>query len=322
MEKLAAGNAEEALPELEQALGRVHGRDPIIQNAVGEALRDSGSADRAPGHWLAAISLHPVFYKPYLNLGRAWEEKGQPVLAGQYYRAALALHPEPVPEELPQKVDELASAVAAKREEALEKNLARFRANPGDPAALNDLILIELISMEVEEGALPEAGIRAAVTAVGEAVGDLTGLRTRQESAVEDRPGSVIDRAGLGSLLLLAGEVEEAEAVYAEAVELSTTDLTSRLGTALADLLSGAKDDTGIRAAASQLANSPLVWLVLAADRIRHGETEQARAALFNTLQRNPSLPEAYRLLALTLTGEEEGDTRESSLRAWRRLLR
>ncbi len=317
---LAAGDAEGAVHDLKQAIALVEGRNPVYLNDLGEALLLTGQKDQAPANWLAAIGLSPFYARPYLNLGRwrdARDEHG-PALAR--YRAALALHPEPVPGDLAGRVAELMAEFMVRRDEELVRIGKSLHANPADHEALTVLMLAELALLNVKEDAPPTAGLRAALGKVGGNVGDLDVLVARQESGVGDRPDSVVDQAGLGTVLLLKGDSERAREIFDTALDLSANDRMSNLGAALSAVLSGQVEDARIVASAKGFRVNVVAWLALGAALVEREEMENARKVLLTALQLNPSLPETYRLLALTFTGEGEEKDHAAALRGYQRL--
>ena len=146
--------------------------------------------------------------------------------------------------------------------------------------------------------------------------------RERQRSAVGDRPGSVVDRSGLGAVHLLRGDFDRAQVVFGEALKLSGTDVMSILGAALADLLCGAEGEARMETAVTLLRGNPLPWIVLGAGFLSHDKGEPARQALVNAIRLNPALPEVCRLVALSFTEPEREKEKEVYLRAYRRLLK
>ncbi len=317
---LAAGDAEAAVRDLKQAIVLVEGRNPVYLNDLGEALLLTGQGDQAPANWLAAIGLRPFFARPYLNLGRWRDARGERAPALARYRAALALYPEPVPEDLAGRVAELMAEFMERRDEEMVRIGKSLRANPADHEALTVLMLAELALLKVDEDAAPIAGLQAALGKTGGSVGDLKALVARQESGVRDRPDSVVDQAGLGTILLLQGDFARAREIFAAALELSANDRMSNLGAALSAVLSGQFTDVRIVAAAKGFRVNVVAWLALGAALIEQEELENARKVLLTALQLNPSLPETYRLLALTFTGEAGEKDRAAALRGYQRL--
>jgi tetratricopeptide (TPR) repeat protein len=319
-EKFAAGDPSGAAEDLRRALVLVEGRHPGYLNDLGEALLLAGDADKAPPNWLAAISLRPFFWKPYLNLARWRDARGEKAMALARYRAALALHPGPVPEDLPARVAELMAEFDEKITEEQTKLRQKLHANPGDLGAVSGLLLVDLSMLKVPADGVAAEGLRRAVQSVGEGIEDLAGLKLRQEAAVADRPDSSVDVAGLGTVLLLGGEYEKAFDTFTRALQLSAGDAMSNFGGALAALLCGHADDPGIEKAAQGFRVNPVSWLALGAASLERGEVEKAQKELLQALRCNPALPETYRLLALTFPREGQGDDRAAALRGYERL--
>jgi len=318
--KLAMGDIEGGLRDLKQAVVLVEGRHPVYLNDLGEAMVMAGQPDKAPPNWLAAIGLRPFYAQPYLNLGKWRDARGEHGHALARYRAALALHPEPVPEDLVERVALLLHDFEERREEELVKIRKSLRANPADFQALNLLVTAELSTLRVDEDAGPTAGMRAAFQKIGESLGDLTELVKRQESGVEDRPDSVVDRSGLGAVLLVKGDHERALEVFNAALKLSANDRVSNLGASFAAMLCGKFEDERIATVAKAFRVNVPAWLSYGVTLLERGETVEARKVLLTALQLNPSLPETYRLLATTFVGEEEEKDRAAALRGYQRL--
>ncbi|MHC4473429.1 MAG: tetratricopeptide repeat protein, partial [Planctomycetota bacterium] len=322
-DELAMGNHAEALKLLlaAQRVTELALTKPALHNDLGKAFLGVGKEEQALGAWNNARKLSPTFHAPYLHLGSWYRSKGLPEQAFQHYRAGLAFHPTPVPPDLPGLVAELEKGMAEKRVEKRAELVRRIEANPADANALADRILLELRTVDCPEDAPPVDGIRQAVLAVGKGHADLDGLLARQQSAVGDRPGSVVDRAGLGTVHLLRGEFERARAVFGEALALSETDAMGILGASITDLLCGAEKETRMETAARVLSRRPLPWIVLGAGCIAHSKPDPARRALLNALFLDPANPEVSRLFAATCTTPENREMRDAFLRAHRRLL-
>jgi tetratricopeptide (TPR) repeat protein len=308
---LEAGEVDEAIAELTAAAKLVGGRNPLIQNRLGEALREKGSTKEAVGRWFAALSLAPLFATPYRNLARSFEEGGDPVAAASCYRTARALSLNEVPEGLAGK---LAAAEAKAKPVRLERYAAAqkdYLANPANVDALSAMLLYRLADVHPAADADATAGIRSAVAAVGAGIEDLPARIERQEGASRDRPESVVDRAGLALLLLLAGDERSAK-VADEALEISATDAAARFAASLADLFGDAKDLGRMEESATRMGANPVMWLALGAAAIRQGNSDVAKGSLSNVLRLQPMLvnypaiPEVYRLHALVLTDEED----------------
>jgi Flp pilus assembly protein TadD len=318
--KLDDGNASAAVEDFEAAVLHSRGRNPRYFNDLGEALWGTGEEDRARQAWLDAIRLQPVYAKPYLNLARWHEKRGNLRAALSRYRAAVAFHPEPVPATLTDKLSELLEGERAKLEKESETYRERFRANPADWEAFNHLLWRKLWTSRCAGEAGPTQGLRNALLSVGEDLEDLQELRARQETAVADRPGSVVDRAGLGAILLLHGEFERAKDVFSEALSLSESDRTSLLGRGLAGLLAEAGDDSEIQRVAESLQTNLVAWIALGAHLVQRSEAELACSALATALRLDAGMPEVYRLLALAFTGEDQRQNREAARKAYERI--
>jgi tetratricopeptide (TPR) repeat protein len=320
-EKLAAGDTEGAVRDLNQAVALVEGRHPVYLNDLGEALAVAGMGDKAAPNFLAAIGVRPFYARPYLNLGRWRDTRGEHGAALARYRAALALHPEPVPQDLANRVAELMGEFRVRREEELAKVRKSLRANPADFQSFSILVLSELMIIRVEADAKPAAGLAAALSSIGEDLGNLDELLARQESGVADRPDSVVDLAGLGVVLLVRGDKERALKTFGKALELSGNDRVSNLGAVLAAVLAGKPGDERIEKVARAFRVNPVAWLCYGAALLeQEDKLLESRKALLAALQLNPSVPETYRLLALTFTTEEEAKDREAALRGYERL--
>jgi len=319
--KLAADDVKGALVDLQAAVDITGGLHPVYRTDLGIALLKSGKPNLAAAHWHNAFRLNPVYARPYGLLADLLESRGEKGAALAFYRAALALHPEPVPEGLPEKVIELKAGIEEVRAEQQAAVRDELRANPAALGAFLMLLLDELSEMGVAEDAPPRAGIEAALLAMGKQITDLPDLIERQRGAVSDRPESVLDRAGLGNLLLISGDFEAARTVFGEAIEISAKDPAALVGASLSDLVTGAAGIERIQQAAARLGKDPSSWLALGAADLRSDRPEPARKALFHALKINPAVPEVYRLLALSFTGDELKKDREAALRAYRRLL-
>jgi tetratricopeptide (TPR) repeat protein len=300
-------------PELEM--------NPGLHNDLGIAFLGAGEEQKALAAWSNARNLSPTYHEPYLHLGTWYRGNERPEEALHHFRAGLAFHPGPVPPDLPKLVTELEKAVTEEFAKTQVELAKRFAANPADVAAFAGLILLRLRVTESPEDAPAADGIRQAVLAAGKGLEDLEGLRARQHSAVGDRPGSVVDRAGLAAVELLRGDLERAGTVFGEALALSEADPMSLLGVAVCDLLTGAESEARMETAARTLSRSPLPWIVLGAGCVAHGKAEQARQALINAVRLNPAIPDTCRLFAATFTTPENQDKRDAFLKAYRRLL-
>lgn len=324
--KLEAGENGAALADLEKAVSLIP--DPrmvrdyhVVQNDLGRAYLANGKAEQAAVCWITALKLSPGYAPPYLNLAKVYEEKKNDGLAYQFYRAALALHPEPVPADLPGKVSEIDGKLSAERDRELADIRKDLLANPASIDAFAALVLWKVTATKVEEDAKPSEALRRAIVLVGAELVGLDELLTRQESAVSDRPESVVDRAGLGFVRLLRGEWAEAREVFDAALGISSGDPASQLGASISDLLTGAEDTKRMEQAALRLKGNPLGWMVLGASSLEHDKLDVARAALFRALQISPALPEVYRLLGQAFAGDEYEEKRAAALRAYARLL-
>jgi len=320
--KLDEGDAAGAVEELGAALRLLDGRSAAMQNALGEALLAADRAEEAQTSWRVAIGLHPFFPQPHLNLARWWDGRGEKGPALQHYLAALALFPEPLPAGLADRVAALETELAGRKKEMLAEVEKRLRANPADIESFSVLLLVSLSETKIVSESGPGEGIRAALESLSEKMEGLPELLSRQESAVTDRPGSVVDRAGLGVLLLLSARFEDAGKTFGEALELSAADPTSHLGAALADLLIGEGEPDRILAARDRLVNNPLVWIATGASHLLQDEWEDAVRALFQARGRDPAQPEVYRLLGIAF--EKLGNTkdRDAARRVYLRLLK
>jgi tetratricopeptide (TPR) repeat protein len=279
-----------------------------------------GRQDEAARVLTQARSLLPWYYEPYLHLGKILDGKGMEEQAYYCYRSAIAFHPDSVPQDLLARTAEIEAKVAESRAKTRETLSKKLRANPADVGALGGLLLFELLETSVDVGAEPAEGIRRAIAAVGAAQEDLPTRIESQEKAVEDRPESVVDRAGLGILVLLGGDAERARTILDEALALSEADPAAMFGAALADLLTGAEGEERQRKAAMILKKLPVAWLALGASCLAHDKPSDAQTALKNALLFEPTVSEVSRLMASTLVKEDEKQARDAFLKAHERL--
>lgn len=317
---LEEGKGEEAVKEIQTAIGLgEEPRQPSLDVVydLGRALKLAGQDKEALQLFHAVLAQRPLWFDPHLRIARVLDGNEQAGGAWQYYRAAWALHPDPVPEELTKRAEELGAVVREKRAEEIGRVRSEFRANPANVDAFSLLVLAALQDVKVAFDAPPDAGLRAAIAAAGAGIEDLPALVAAQESAVSDRPKSVVDRAGLGNLVLLAGDAKRAKEIFTQATELSESDAAARLGEVVAGLLAG--EDLP-EARAKRLPANPLALLAFAAARLEKPGPGNVRAALAVVRQQDPALPEVYRLLAKALDGAEEQAQRDLAKRAFERL--
>lgn len=323
---LDEGRVKQAVADLKAAVNAVDGRHAVYQYDLGRALACEGKKRAAAERWLAAVSLKPTYAAPYLALARWLQNRKRVDLALQYYRAGLALHDHPVPADLSRTIHTLTQTVRPQRQKKIELLKRSLRANPGDVNALMSLLVVQLEQTKVDEGADPAAALRIALRALGKAVPDFDGLMRRQQSAVKDRPGSVVDESGLGVLHLLENDIPGAKRIFEKALGLSSQDGDATLGAALCDLLDGTKDTSRLEHAAELLSpnanGNPVPWLALGAADLVMAKKNRARASLFYALRRDPALPEVYRLLAKAFDDQEGAANHRAALRAYERLFR
>jgi len=308
---LKAGEVDEAIAELTTAAKLVGGRNPILQNRLGEALRAKGSQTEATQRFRAALSLAPLFATPYRNLAEIFDASNDPVSAAGFYRTARALS---IENEESGLVEKLAAAEAKAKPIRLERYATAqkdYLANPANTDALTVMLLHQLAEARPEIDADASEAIRIALAAAAAEIKDLPAAIERQEGACRDRPESVVDRAGLALLLLLAGD-ERAGKVADEATGISATAGAALVAGSLADLFRSRDDLSRMEEAAKRMSGNPVLWLALGAAAIRRGNTDLAKGSLSNVLRLQPALPafpaipEVYRLHALVLTDEVE----------------
>jgi tetratricopeptide (TPR) repeat protein len=325
-EMLRAGNAEGAVEEFSAAAGLVDGRNPLVQNRLGESLLAVGKADEAARCWFAALSLAPLFPAPYENLAKWFMTREEFVAAASFYRTAKALYLTDMPANLEARRQKAAEAGAGPLGERLEKARKDYAANPANQDALTVLLLHQLAEVRVADDAAPAEGLRTAVLALGGTIADLDARIGKQREACADREESVVDRAGLGLLLLLSGDAKAKEEAD-RAFELSAADPAALFGVALVDLLAGTSDLARIEQAANRMNGNPVLWLALGAAAITAKKEEVARGALTNVLRLQPflaalpAIPENYRLHALALTDPAKAADREKFLKAYARFF-
>ncbi len=321
--KAAAGDAVGAAEDLRSALSALDPRTPGYLDRMlsyAEVLEKADKAEGAETVCRQALGLNPLHFRTHLVYAGLLERLDRNRDAFYRYRAALALHPDPVPEHLPLKLTELRARVDISAER--EAILSALRANPAHPSAFSGLLLLCLAETGVEDDADPDEGLRAALARAGAEVGELPAFLARAESAAADRPESVVDRAGLGNVLLLCGEYRRAAEVFGEALEISESDPASVNGAALADLLSGAEEGTRIEAAVARQPRNLLAGLARGAFHLRSGKNDKKEAlqALWVCPIMSPHLPEVYRLLAPAFAAAGREEDQQAALRAYRRL--
>lgn len=325
-EKLEAGDAEGAVEDFAAAAALVEGRNPLVQNRLGEALLAVGKKEEAARCWFAALSLAPLFPVPYENLAKWFETREEHVAAASFYRTAKALYLDGMPADLEERRRKAVEAGAKRLAENLEKARKDYGANPANQDALTVLLLHALAEVRVPDDADPAEGLRRAIAELAKSIPDLDARIDKQRAACKDREESVVDRAGMGLLLLLAG-ADDAKAEVDKAFGLSAVDPAALFGAALADLLAGAEDLGRIEQAANRMNANPVLWLALGAAAIDAKREEAARGALTNVLRLQPMLaalpaiPEVYRLNALALSDPAQAADREKFLKAYARFF-
>ncbi len=108
----------------------------VAHNGLGLVLSDKGDIEGAISEYNKAMLMNPMFYQALFNLGRAYKEEREPIMAIEYYLEGLQINPN-----LPSDHNDLGDlfVMTGQTDEAIKQYGESLRLDPYQPVVYNNL---------------------------------------------------------------------------------------------------------------------------------------------------------------------------------------